>query len=282
MSREIACTLIANSIVNRMGPGFVLRTKAETGADTGQIARAYAIARDVFGMRDIWAAIESLDNEVPAEVQHAMLFQTSRILRHATYWLLQNESDDLDVALLCRRYRSGVQKLLGELRSIMKGSPGRRLDATIRHYTELGVPEAQAQQVAVLHAATSILDIVQVGLELGRQVGTVANTYFAVGRGLNLDWLWLQIEGLEVTGRWQARARGNMRWQLLEIQRQLTADLLKRSKRSSSDTVAAWLDQAGGDVLRAKQMMLELRNLRTVDFATLTVALQELRTLLRH
>ena len=70
-----------------MGPVFPVRAQDDTGADPAAIARAYTIAREVFAVRDIWAQIEGLDNRIPAAVQYTAMFQTTRLLRHASYWL---------------------------------------------------------------------------------------------------------------------------------------------------------------------------------------------------
>ena len=88
LRREIIATATTNSLVNRMGPTFVRRAQEDTGADPAQIARAYTAAREIFAMREVWEQIEALDNKVPAQLQYEAAFQTSRLLRHATYWLL--------------------------------------------------------------------------------------------------------------------------------------------------------------------------------------------------
>ena len=49
LRREIIVTATTNSIVNRMGPAFAMRTQEDTGADVGRIARAYSIAREITG-----------------------------------------------------------------------------------------------------------------------------------------------------------------------------------------------------------------------------------------
>jgi glutamate dehydrogenase len=41
------------------------RLEEETGAPAQLIARGYAVAREVFGMRQFWADVEGLDNRVP-------------------------------------------------------------------------------------------------------------------------------------------------------------------------------------------------------------------------
>ena len=64
LRREIIATQVTNGVVDRAGITFVFRLQEETGAAPADIARAYAVARDVFGMRGFWAEVEALDLEV--------------------------------------------------------------------------------------------------------------------------------------------------------------------------------------------------------------------------
>ena len=76
LRREIIVTATTNSLVNRMGPVFAIRTQEDTGADVGSIARAYSIAREITGMRDLWADIEALDDKAPTALQYDMSHET--------------------------------------------------------------------------------------------------------------------------------------------------------------------------------------------------------------
>src|ERR1700683_4898417 len=110
LRREIIATAITNSLINRMGPVFPVRAQDDTGADPAAIARAYSIAREVFAVRNIWAQIEALDNTISASVQYTAMFQTTRLLRHMTYWLLENRRKDLDIGRGVSRCASKQKK----------------------------------------------------------------------------------------------------------------------------------------------------------------------------
>jgi hypothetical protein len=71
--------LIGGSMINRMGSFFVLRAEEETGANVAQVARAYAIVREVFGVRPLWREIEALDHQVEAKVQYDAIFRKGDI-----------------------------------------------------------------------------------------------------------------------------------------------------------------------------------------------------------
>jgi glutamate dehydrogenase len=97
LKREIIVTATTNSIVNRMGPTFVARTQQDTGADAATVARAYSIAREAFDVRELWTAIERLDNRVAATLQYGMVHDTIGLIRQATYWLIQRHRSALGI-----------------------------------------------------------------------------------------------------------------------------------------------------------------------------------------
>ncbi|NIW25192.1 MAG: NAD-glutamate dehydrogenase, partial [Gammaproteobacteria bacterium] len=94
LRREIIAMRIANDLVNRMGPAFTYRTIEDTAASVSQVVRAYTIVRDVFDIGPIWNAIEAADYKVPPPLQYELIFQISRLVRRAVYWLLQQHPVD--------------------------------------------------------------------------------------------------------------------------------------------------------------------------------------------
>ena len=96
LRREIIATAVVNSMINRVGSLFVQRMEERSGCGPADVARAYAVARDIFALRETWAAIEALDNQVPADTQLSMLRQTLRPIRRATLWLLAHQAGRLE------------------------------------------------------------------------------------------------------------------------------------------------------------------------------------------
>ena len=164
LRREIIATATTNSLVNRMGPVFALRAQEDTGADTGRIARAYTIAREVFDMRDLWSEIEELDNRVPAQIQYAMMYQTSRLLRHMTYWFLAHHVERLDIDKSVSRLAPGIASSAAILVACWSALSWSAITRTSRHCTRTACPEAIAARIAGLapmHAALDIVEIAQ-------------------------------------------------------------------------------------------------------------------------
>ncbi len=281
LSREIIATQVTNSMINRMGPVFALRMQEETGTDASAIARAYTISREIFDARELWTDIEALDNKVHASVQYSMMFQTTRLLRHATRWFVDKYSDSLDIEAAVSRLSPDVKVLRTKLPKVLSGSSAKRYEETVELYSDIGVPDDIARSMAAQHALFAALDIVEVAAQKRIEVGFSAALYFELGRGLNLDWLRDQIEHLQVEGQWQAQARATLRDNLYALQRQLLSQLLGQyqDKATAADTMVEWLAKHTKQVNHAKRVLKDMKAASEMDFATLSVAMQEIRKL---
>ena len=122
LRREIIATRIANDLVNRAGTTFLYRLGDETGAAPDEIARAYTAAREVAGLRELWAAIEALDGKVPAATQTAMLLRSRILLERTTRWLLRHRRRPLDIAETVARYAPGAAAIAEALPTLLGAS----------------------------------------------------------------------------------------------------------------------------------------------------------------
>ena len=278
LAREIIATQITNSIVNRMGPTFVRRAMEDTGATVGELARAYAIAILAFEMRTLWTAVEALDNNVNANAQYSMMQQSARLIRHATSWLLAARRDSLDIQAAVDFYGPGVARLSKQLPKLLGAEALKRHDETVDLYADIGVPEKLAQRLAGIGPLYSSLDIVTVAREHKVDEAQVGGVYFLLGDELSIAWLRDQIERLPVQGRWQAMARNSLRENLYRLQRDLSAQLITTGSGDSPGMrVRQWLSANAAPIARLRQTLDEMRSTGVFDFATLSVAVQEIR-----
>ena len=281
LCREIIAMRIASSMVNRMGPAFAARTQEDTGSEIAQIARAYAISREVFDVRPLWKDIEALDNRVQAEVQYLLMFQISRMLRRSVYWFLHRHPADLSVEPMVSRLRKGVRNVLGNLAKLESERGKGRLAKDIQHLHALGVSDSLAYRIAAMAYMLKALDIVEIAGQHDLEPKVVARLYFQLGRGLRFDWLRTSIEKLNVQGRWQAMARGTLRENVARQQRALLERVLAhRGKHTPEDALVEWLAGAKADIKRIHRTLEEMRSAGSLDFATLSVALKEIERLI--
>jgi len=281
LRREIISTAITNSLINRMGPVFPIRAQDDTGAPPAAIARAYSIAREVFAVRDIWTQIEALDNVSPATVQYTAMFQTTRLLRHASYWLLENRLDDLDIEKAVRRYGTPVAELAQELSNVLSGTEQARLGVLRSRLIEQKVPDGLATRIASLDTLHCALDLAEVAMASRLKVSYAAKAYFDIGERIGLTWIKDQIETLPAEGHWQAVARSTLSDNLYELQRKITAAVLACKGANPAARVDQWLQGHAAGIDSLKRIVVDLRTGAAPDFATLSVALQAVRRLVQ-
>jgi glutamate dehydrogenase len=283
LSREILATLIANDIVNRMGPAFVQRTQADTGASFITIARAYETARIICRARPLLKDIEALDHVIPARSQMLMMFEISRTLRHVCYWLIEHYGEKIDIVKSVGRLKDGMTKVYARTSSYVSRAANARMQSAREKWIAMGVPEKLAHDVAVLVLTRAAIDIVDVAAERRRDVIESARLFAKFNDALDIWWLHNTSEDLKVKGRWQAQARSNLREEIYRMRRELALNLIKpRSTRDPRSIVNQWLEQHADEVADYKATIEEMRLRGKVDFATLSVAVQEFKNLISN
>jgi len=279
LRREIIATATTNSLVNRMGPTFVIRAQEETGAAPARVARAYTAAREVFEMRDLWSQIEALDNRVPAQMQYTMLYETGRLLRHLTYWLLMRRPT-LSIEAAVSELRGPVRNLTAHLAEALAGQWRTGFDAVVARYASAGVPAVLAKRMGLLDAQNSALDLVELAAAGNVAVTDAAQVYFGLGARLGLDWIHAQVEALQIDGNWQAVARSGLRDSVFQSQRLLTGKALGQPGRNgAAGRIESWVGANAGNLSQWERMQADMRTAGKADFATLSVGAEALRRL---
>jgi len=62
LRREIIATQVANGLISRMGGAMVAQLAENTGMPLENIAYAYLVVREAFGLSDLWEGVETLLN----------------------------------------------------------------------------------------------------------------------------------------------------------------------------------------------------------------------------
>jgi len=281
LSRQILATLIANALVNRMGPAFAKRAQVDTGARVVTVARAYEVARILCRTGPLLQTIESLDHEIPASAQLEMMFEVSRTLRHACYWLIEQFGDDLDIVKTVDRLKEGMASIYSRSNTYLSKASRARKDRAEQDWLAMGVPEKLANRMSLLIVTRAALDIADLAAERNRDVIDAARLYSTCNDALGLHWLHFSAEDLKVSGRWQAMARSNLRDEFYHIRRDLASQLLsRRGKTDPAEVARKWLARHEQEVENFLHMMDEMKLRGNLDFATLSVAAQELRDLI--
>ncbi len=285
LRREIIANVVTNSLVNRAGPTFVAMLKENTGMPAAAIARAYAVTRGVFDLRDIWGRIEALDTKVPAALQTEMLIETTKLAESGTSWFLRNGEHPLDIAANLAAYGPGIKALLGG-KNIVSPHDREEIDARAKAFAAQGAPSDLSELVATLRYLAPCLDVVRIARGANIPVEAVGRTYFAAGDRLGLEWLRQSAAALTAETHWQRQAVSAVMEDLFAQQRDLATRMLGERKANGKiegpELVGDWLDGRATVTARLEGLLGELKQSGTVDLAMLTVASRELRSLLER
>jgi glutamate dehydrogenase len=281
LNREIVATSVTNSIVNRCGMTFVHETREKTGMPSDEVARAYMAAREVFGLREVWAGVEALDTIVPADTQAEMLTEAGRLVERATSWFLRSCGHPIDIQEVCATFTDGVATVAGQLDQLLAKGDLRERDRRARHYQQQGAGEQLAHRVAALRLLPPALDICRIAGTLDMEVGTVARTFFAVGQRFGFDWLRQAANQLPTDDAWDKLAVGAIIDDFYGHQSDLTTRVLETQAAggNGTDAVEAWARNRQALVTRTEQLVTELRSAGTPDLAMLAVANRQLKSM---
>lgn len=277
LRREIIATSVTSSMVNRVGPTFVREMMDKTGFGPADVARAYAIVRDAFGLRGLWTAIESLDNQVAADLQTAMIDEAARLMARGAAWFLANASHPLDVAGVTAAYRPGIEALAAGLDDILDAEEAARLAGRAQALTDRGVPADIARRVAALPVLAAGPDLVLIAHRTGRPMAQAAALYFLLGRRFGLEWLRDRAAAARAGNHWERQALGAMIDDLFAHQTRLTMRVLETGEGEAA--VADWAAGRAMAVERSEALLAELRAQPAIDLAMLAVAGRQLHSL---
>jgi len=281
LRREIIATAVTNSMVNRMGSTFLQRMQEDTGETPAQIAKAYSVSREVLDARWFWAGIDDLDLKATEASQIAALTALWHLQRNMTRWLLNRPGDIVVIASMVERYAEPMKALREALPKLLPASSRASLQADRAQWQQQGFGAELALAMACVPYLTYGLDIVEVALERQMPVADVGLVYFALSDALHTKWLMDSVEKLPVDGRWHAQARGVLRDELQSQQRALVGTVLASEAPGTRPDllVRRWLARDDSTLKYTLSMFSDMRNLRVMDFATLSVAVRRLAQL---
>jgi glutamate dehydrogenase len=280
LRREIVATVVANAVVNRAGISYVSRLSDETGADLPRLARAHVAARDVFGMVELWTAVDALDLRVPAATQDALFLVVRRVVERAARWLTRH-GGPLDLTTVVSQYRDAIQSLLDRAPELALGDAARAFAERTERLVAEGIPASLARRVAALELSTDALPIAAVSEATGAAIDEVARVQFTLGARLRLDWLRARIAELPRGDRWQIEARAGLRDDVADLHRTLTEAVLAATPGDADATarVEQWIARHADATARAEGVLSDIETAGTYDLATLGAARRELRDL---
>jgi len=280
---EIIATIVTNDVINRLGPTFVFRMQQELNASSDDVATAFVIVKEIFNLQALWSSIEDLDNQVNSDEQYRMQILVRGLVERSTHWLIRNRKTENTISDLISRFTPGLVELVQALPQCLSPAERETLNQRVKHFIDAGAPEQTAIEVARVVPLSSSLDIVEIAASLNQPVASIASVYFALGQHLELSWLREQIGTLVASSHWHKLATAELRGDLHYQQRHLCAEVacVTASDLSPEERVQEWSNRNASATAQYQSLITELKANTSIDFAMLSLAINEVHKLLR-
>ncbi|MDR3415699.1 MAG: NAD-glutamate dehydrogenase [Nevskia sp.] len=281
LKREIVATILSNALVNRMGAGFAQLWAEDHGLMPAEVLKAYATAHQIYGGDRYWQAIEALDNRIPAHLQYRLMGYAIGLLKHATGWFTSTRFAQLPVQAAVDRFGGPLAELEGRLPELLPPAYREDWDHTAASLAKEGVPEELARRLANTRALGSALDIAELAESARVPLAEAAAVYYLCGERFRMLWLYAAINQMPIQGKWQSLARVNLRDDAYRIHRQLAGRVLAQPGAGAQARFDSWVKANERHVRFSSERLAELQAAGSRDFASLAVAVREVRKLRR-
>ena len=269
LKNEIILTVVVNKIINIMGPVFHIRMHNLTGASYAQIARAYLISSKLLGVDSLLEAVHGLDNKIASRTQYDAIRSLTKTVRANVVWLLNNKSD-LDVSSTLDDYQEKYNNVKD---SVLKLSR-EHLSLQIDDLVEQGLPRKLAENISLTTNLYHTLDVIAISEKCQSSADDTLSAYFNISQNLDIRWLSLKINALEVTNAWHTRAKFKLQNQLRGVHTRITETAIKLGSTTQ-------FQQAYTAKIERLQLMTQsIKEEEQTDFTTLHVIVGELEGIL--
>lgn len=274
LRREIVATQLTNDIINRGGSTMALRLREETGCSYGEIAAAYTAASAVFGLEQIYAEVDALDNGLKGAVQLALYARLQSAVRRQTAWFLANGQFARGLKSEIQSYKKGLAVYQRAAKKSLPKARQARAEREIAALGKDGVPKALARRIVELGQLASGLDVVLTARRGGAPVARLAEIDHAVDERLRLDALSRTTELIpegDVYDRWALNALVN---RIQAARRGLMGQI-----EADGRGVEAWLVGHEGVIRRVEAGIEEILSSGEVSLSKLIVAVGQVDVL---
>ncbi len=274
LRRELVATIVANEVVDALGPSFVSRLSTELGTPPDQVIRAYRIARDVTG------ATRPLRDHRRAGRRPAPTRRTSSSSRASSAWSRPSPAGTCSTLPRGRSSSSSRTATRASTPSRTRWSPRRRsaLTEAVDRLVAAGVPETLAQSHALAGDLAFAPDVIAVAGESGRTLEEVGLAFALLGERLRFGWLEAELDSLTATQRVQRWAVQALRDDARDARRALVAAALAESDGDPAAAVEAFIEHHASRTGHLASVMRSL-SVDGAELAGLMVVVRELRSL---
>jgi glutamate dehydrogenase len=225
LRREITALVATNRLIDAGGATLVASLVAELGVAIPDVATALLIAEDLLEIGQRRTALGALAAVVPREAVYDALLEVDRGVRSVARLLVKSGGAVLDAAAIERR-RSGFAELRAHMDAFLSDLEAAQAREREDALTQQGIPPELARDIAMLPLADRALNVLRLSERLPIAPAAAARVYSRIGEGAGIHWAHRRLRDAEASGLWDRMVLVDLRFDLLDLQRQLTESVL--------------------------------------------------------
>lgn len=276
LKREIILTIVSNQIVNHLGNSFFHEAQNYTGLKGCDIARAYYIVWDLFGLEELW---QNVCNIKIAKTKMDYLVNIRNFAQDSIFWFLNNFTSPLQIPELIDKYTVGLKNLHTKLlKSLLKD---KLISQEKAHLVEIGVVEKIAEKLSILSKSYAYLDVVTISSKCGINEVDSAFVYFSLMDKLSFNWLIKQASELETEDYWQQMLNRNLIDDLYQMLIRITNKIIKSkvANETIEGLIDKWMKKNESRVNKYQVFISSLCQYEKLDVAKIMVAIKYAKVL---
>jgi glutamate dehydrogenase len=263
LHREIVATALANTVVNRGGPGFVQKLVDASGLLAPTVVKAAMIVEDGFGLKRLWTQVDALDNKVSGDVQNGLYAMIARIFSDATRLYLQT------AGTATGSMTDEIERLKGAIKSLVPALAKLQQENGIP--TIEGVPPQLLAEFDILSSLVFVPEILSIAEQANTTLARAAESYAAVSSTFRVAKLMEASRRISPADHYESLALLRSLDQIASSRRKIVISALTDYAKDK-DPVQAWY---ASDRIRINRIVSELATLSEgsdVNLARVTVA----------
>ncbi len=250
LRREIIATKIANRIVNRLGIVAPFSLVEEEGSSFGQMAIAFVAAERLFGMRELWAALDSAD--VSEQIRLELFEQVSTGLQMHIADILRCTSPQLLPGAIVEMLSPGLGKLDAALQDLLRPEPRADAAGARNHLIELGGPRELVDRIVRLQELNGAIGLAMLGQRIGGDEIALTQAYTKLGEALGLDWAQNAANHFKAKDQWERLLTSGLARDFEELR---LGFLDRRAGKDPRTEVDAWVAEQAPRIDQFRRMV---------------------------
>jgi glutamate dehydrogenase len=284
LRREIIAVGLANDLIDTMGATFLVRAVRDTGRDVLDIVRAWSAACGISGVAALRAPLDAAREQLRAEVTQRLRLELASALERATLWLAQSQPGGAPLAALVERFREPVATLLATWAERLTPAQRAAQATTVSDLAASGVDSELAERLVQLGHIDDALEIAHLAQVASVPLSVAAQAYLDTATLVDLDWLRRVLpSALPGDQGWEPRAVASLLEALLDVRRQLTAQVLAHSRGGAPirESVQAFAAQRREQLDAVNGLIDDIKAAPQPNLPALLVLMRELGRLAR-